>query len=50
MLCLLGGLAIDGAGATTKEAPAVFERIVIAPLVKMDYGGSRAAAAEAIGK
>jgi restriction system protein len=32
------------------EAPAVFERVVIALLVKMGYGGSRADAAEAIGK
>ncbi len=32
------------------EAPAVFERIVIELLVKMGYGGSRADAAEAIGK
>jgi restriction system protein len=32
------------------EAPAVFERVVIALLVKMGYGGSRADAAQAIGK
>jgi restriction system protein len=32
------------------EAPAVFERIVIELLVKMGYGGSRADAAQAIGK
>jgi restriction system protein len=32
------------------EIPAVFERVVIALLVKMGYGGSRADAAEAIGK
>jgi restriction system protein len=32
------------------ESPAVFERVVIALLVKMGYGGSRADAAEAIGK
>jgi restriction system protein len=32
------------------EAPALFERIVIELLVKMGYGGSRADAAEAIGK
>jgi restriction endonuclease Mrr len=32
------------------EAPAVFERVVIALLVQMGYGGSRAVAAEAIGK
>jgi restriction system protein len=32
------------------EVPAVFERVVIALLVKMGYGGSRADAAEAIGK
>jgi restriction system protein len=32
------------------EAPAVFERVVIALLVKMGYGGSRADAVEAIGK
>src|SRR6202051_539116 len=32
------------------EAPAIFERVVIALLVKMGYGGSRADAAEAIGK
>jgi restriction system protein len=32
------------------EAPTVFERIVIELLVKMGYGGSRADAAQAIGK
>jgi restriction system protein len=32
------------------ESPAVFERVVIALLVQMGYGGSRADAAEAIGK
>jgi restriction system protein len=32
------------------EAPAVFERIVIELPVKMGYGGSRADAAQAIGK
>jgi restriction system protein len=32
------------------ESPAIFERVVIALLVKMGYGGSRADAAEAIGK
>jgi restriction system protein len=32
------------------EAPAVFERVVIALLVKMGYGGSRTDAAQAIGK
>ena len=32
------------------EAPAVFERTVIELLVKMGYGGSRADAAQAIGK
>ena len=30
------------------EAPTVFERVVIALLVKMGYGGSRADAAQAI--
>jgi len=32
------------------EVPAIFERVVIALLVKMGYGGSRADAAQAIGK
>ena len=32
------------------ERPAIFERIVIELLVKMGYGGSRADAAQAIGK
>jgi restriction system protein len=32
------------------EAPAVFERIIIALLFEMGYGGSHADAAEAIGK
>jgi restriction system protein len=32
------------------EVPAIFERVVVALLVKMGYGGSRADAAQAIGK
>jgi restriction system protein len=32
------------------ESPAVFERVVIALLVQMGYGGSRADATDAIGK
>jgi restriction system protein len=45
-----GELKIELLDRLKGEAPAVFERVVIALLVKMGYGGSRADAAEAIGK
>jgi restriction system protein len=47
---ILGGLKAELLDRLKAEAPAVFERVVIALLVKMGYGGSRADAAEAIGK
>jgi restriction system protein len=45
-----GELKVELLDRLKAEAPAVFERVVIALLVKMGYGGSRADAAEAIGK
>jgi restriction system protein len=47
---ILGGLKVELLDRLKAEAPAVFERIVIELLVKMGYGGSRADAAQAIGK
>jgi restriction system protein len=47
---ILGELKAELLDRLKSEAPAVFERVVIALLVKMGYGGSRADAAEAIGK
>jgi restriction system protein len=48
---LAWGLAIGRAVPRPQsEPPAVFERVVIALLVKMGYGGSRADAAQDIGK
>jgi restriction system protein len=47
---ILGELKNELLDRLKAEAPAVFERVVIALLVKMGYGGSRADAAEAIGK
>jgi restriction system protein len=45
-----GELKVELLDRLKAEAPVVFERVVIALLVKMGYGGSRADAAEAIGK
>jgi restriction system protein len=47
---ILGALKVELLDRLKAEAPAVFERVVIALLVKMGYGGSRADAAEVIGK
>jgi restriction system protein len=47
---ILGGLKVELLDRLKAEAPAVFERIVIELLVRMGYGGSRADAAQAIGK
>jgi restriction system protein len=45
-----GELKVELLDRLKAEVPAVFERVVIALLVKMGYGGSRADAAQAIGK
>ena len=47
---ILGELKTELLDRLKAEAPALFERIVIELLVKMGYGGSRADAAQAIGK
>jgi restriction system protein len=47
---ILGDVKVELLDRLKAEAPAVFERIVIELLVKMGYGGSRADAAQAIGK
>jgi restriction system protein len=47
---ILNGLKAELLDRLKLESPAIFERVVIALLFKMGYGGSRADTAQAIGK
>jgi hypothetical protein len=50
MLCLTGGLAIDGAVSRPQRYPPFLSESSSRLLVKMGYGRSRADAARSIGK